>query len=95
VYVKAAAKKTPAEYVCWENVDVEWGWSWSDIEKVIALWEQGNKVEEISNALKRPLIEVWLLLANLVWSNIIKPKSKIFCLPYSYRPKNRISLGRD
>jgi hypothetical protein len=85
-------KPHPKQYIAWENVDIEWGWALSDIDKVVALWAEGRTAEDISRETGRPFIEVWLLIANLIWSNQIKPKAKIFCLPYGLRPKKKTSL---
>lgn len=87
--------RQPKQYIAWENIDLEWGWSLSEINRVIEMWNQGMTVEEITEKIKRPFIETWLLVANLIWSNIIKPKAKIFCLPYSQRPRNRINLFHE
>lgn len=84
--------KKRAEYICWSNVDVEWGWHQDEISTVIDLWNQGSDPLEISCAVHRPLIEVWLLLANLIWSNAIELKNQTFSLPYQYRPKSQLIL---
>lgn len=90
--VGSSRKYTPKQYIAWENADIDWCWTWEGVEAVRGLWNEGASILEISKEMHRPFIEVWFLIANLIWSNIIEPKSKVFCLPYRFRPKNKIKL---
>lgn len=73
---KSYLRRETSAYMMFGDIDVNWFWDHEKVQDFIRCWEEGYPLKILIKRFKRPPLEVGLLLMDLEYKEMIKPRDR-------------------